>query len=94
MDYFESAYAALSTHDLPLGPQVEDLASVTLTRKEVSNALRNLDSHKATGPDDIPNIFFRNLSDQISAPLGMIFNRSIEAGVFPSQWKSSFVSNL
>ena len=66
------------------------MASVSLD--EVNPALKLLDLHKAVGPDGIHNSFLRSLADELTYPLWLIFSASLESGIFPSQWKSSYVT--
>lgn len=53
----------------------------------IFDLLLQLDTKKATGPDDIPNIFLRRYAEWISKFLVIIFNKSFCTGVVPSQWK-------
>ena len=46
---------------------------------------------QAFGPDGIPNTFLRNLADQLTDPMLLIFNKPLTDGIFPSQWRDSFV---
>ena len=54
---------------------------------EVKKILKSLNVNKATGPDGISNCLLKNTADV----LAKLFNFSLEAGVFPSDWKTSNV---
>ena len=49
--------------------------------------LSNLSKSKATGLDGISSRLLRERPDLISEYLTLIFNRSINAGIFPDEWK-------
>ena len=58
---------------------------------EVRKILKSLDVNKATGPDGISNFLLKNTADVLAKPPCKLFNYSLEAGVFPSDWKTSNV---
>lgn len=49
--------------------------------------LKNLDSNKGAGPDEIPPIFIKECASALVYPLMLIFKKSLVTGVFPSKWK-------
>ena len=49
--------------------------------------LSNLSKSKATGLDGISSRLLRECPDLISEYLTLIFNRSINTGIFPDEWK-------
>lgn len=71
---------------------VPDLCIGNITIYDVKVILRKLDQFKVSSPDGIPAIFYKNLSLSISLPLSILFNKSIQEGVFPSAWKTSNVT--
>ena len=54
---------------------------------------RMLDGLKATavGLDGIPSWFLRLGAPVFAAPLALLYNQSITAGVVPSQWKAAVI---
>ena len=46
------------------------------------------------GPDKIPSIILKELNEDLSLPLSIIFNKSLHAGVVPSEWKTAEVSAI
>lgn len=46
---------------------------------------------KGAGPDMIPNLVLKALSDVFVTPLNILFNSSLQAGTFPTEWKHSFI---
>ena len=49
---------------------------------------------KAPGPDKIPIMLIKDVTDLISQPLTMIFNSSLRKGVFPDIWKVAKVTPI
>ena len=53
-----------------------------------------LEVDKACGPDEFHPRLLKELVDEISTPLVMIFRKSLLDGVLPSDWKHANVSSL
>ncbi|CAG7711732.1 unnamed protein product, partial [Allacma fusca] len=53
---------------------------------ELNDAIANLSSGKAPGPDKIPNTVLKILPNNIRYSLLQIFNRSLLSGCSPTQW--------
>ena len=70
------------------------LTDLFLTKAAVREKLNNLDPNKATGPDGIPSIILKALSTELCSPLCVIFNKSIQEGQIPSDWKSAEVTAI
>ena len=51
-----------------------------------------MDPKKSTGPDGLSARFLKAFSNEISVSLCKIFNDSLKAGAFPSQWKQSHIT--
>lgn len=58
------------------------------------NGLRKLDVKKGAGPDQIPTSFLKEYADELSKPLLLLFNESMETGIFADCWKLSFLSPI
>ncbi|CAB3994070.1 Hypothetical predicted protein [Paramuricea clavata] len=67
-------------------PNIEEL-EITLSELEVFSALRALDPDKALGPDGIPSRILKETAQQIAPSLTLLFNKSINSGVVPDEWK-------
>ena len=65
-----------------------------ITRNEVLKALKNLDSKKSAGPDEIEPYFLKLAAEIIAGPLSYIFNLSLEQNIVPDVWKSALVVPL
>ena len=67
------------------------LSDMSFSIPEVKKILKSLNVNKATGPDGISIFLVKNTADVLAKPLCKLFNYSLEAGVFPSDWKTSNV---
>ena len=55
----------------------------------VTKLLKSLNIHKAAGPDGIvPRLLFK-FSEQLALPLTFLFNKSIESGRVPEDWRQA-----
>lgn len=69
--------------------------SVTFWRSlKVLQALQNLDLSKSSGPDEASQILLKNCAIWLSAPLQLIYNFSLSTRIFPSRWKSSYLTPI
>lgn len=97
--YFKSVY---DTYDGALTNQPTDvqfecdsnLCELNVSFDEVFKQLRSLDIKKGAGPDGIPNILLRNCAVGLCEPITHIFDKSVMSGVFPRQWKLSYISPI
>ena len=69
-----------------------ELSSIQLSEIEVVGVLRNLNSRKASGPDNIPNRLLIELADVIAPSLCEIFNMSLDLGVVLLIWKMANIT--
>ena len=79
-------------NDYPCTPHSLDKFSIT--EFEIFKILSKLDPSKATGPDGIGNKLLKESAISICEPLCKIFQRSLDAGIFPDMWKLASVTAL
>uniref|UniRef100_A0A0R3Q9H7 Reverse transcriptase domain-containing protein n=1 Tax=Brugia timori TaxID=42155 RepID=A0A0R3Q9H7_9BILA len=95
--FFQKIYTTFTEQDrdrdffefIPEFPMDINVNQVTV--HDILHALKKLDASKGAGPDDIPPVFLKNLAMELTAPLFWIFKISLETGIFPKAWKSSFL---
>jgi len=56
--------------------------------------LLSLNSDKGAGPDQIPPDMLKKCADTLAMPLLAIFNKSLKTGIFPSNWKKSYLTPI
>ena len=57
----------------------------------VRRACSRLKYSTSSGPDSIPAVVLKQCSDSLADPLSLLFNLSLQTGVFPQSWKRSFI---
>ena len=60
---------------------------ITLSVAGVESVLANLDTTKATDPDEISARLLKETAPVISTSLCSLYNKSLNQGVFPQEWK-------
>lgn len=68
------------------------ISDISFNFAYVQNVPNKLYANKAARPDEIPMMFYKNLSASLCLPLSMLFNKSLNERKYPSKWKISFVS--
>ena len=58
---------------------------------KVKKQLINLDTSKATGPDDIPALVLKMAAPELAKPLARLFQLCFDSGYMPAQWKCANV---
>jgi hypothetical protein len=62
-----------------------------ISEQEICDILLNLDTNKASGRDGISPKMLKSTAKTLCTPLCIIFNRSLQEGVFPDVWKTANV---
>ena len=68
-----------------------ELREITISKEEIEDVIKNLDCKKAKGPDNISHSLLKLVSYEISIPLEILFNKSLNEACFPSTWKLAHV---
>jgi len=76
------------------GQTIPTMPDITISSKGIEKLLKNLSPHKACGPDKIKPIIVKSLATEIAPILQVIFQKSLEEGSLPSQWKTAFVAPI
>jgi hypothetical protein len=95
--FFSSVFTQENLQNVP-DPEPEtinaEMKQVFVTQQQIRNKIRKLRKDAAPGPDGItPNILQR-LEDSVLAPLQIIFNRALETGDSPKDWKTGSVTPI
>ena len=100
-DHFASVYVKGSSPTLRLDfdtlPFAHSNISIGNFYVEISSVLDRLsgiDLNKGPGPDGLTAFFLKNCALPLSRPLWLIFNLSLSTGVFPKQWKHSYIKPI
>jgi hypothetical protein len=69
-----------------------DSGDINITNTGVEKLLKNLNPHKAAGPDNIRPMVLKELASEISPILSIIYNVSIKASEIPNDWRSAVIT--
>nr|CAI5837953.1 unnamed protein product [Callosobruchus analis] len=70
------------------------MAEVKFQHRDIRNVLQNLNTNKASGPDQIPAIVLKRCAVELTPILCKLFKVSYEQGVFPATWKIGCVQPI
>lgn len=70
------------------------IENLVITIEMVLTKLKQLKINKSCGPDEIHPRILLELCDFLSAPLAMIFNKTLEQGKMPTDWKNAYISPI
>lgn len=95
-EFFGSVYSSPSTTVSPESLELPVVFNSTLhnfyfTQSEIALKIKALDGRKGPGPDNIPPKFVKTCCKELLLPLYLIFNKSLETGMFPSRWKVAYI---
>ena len=71
-----------------------EMIAPNITQNQVIKKINELKADKAFGPAEIHPKLLKELVDIVSRPLTIIFNKSLEEGMVPSDWKHASVSPI
>lgn len=95
--HFRSVYSSnTATAQNPINQNLNSfdcdcIATLKFIEKNVLVKIKKIDIFNGAGPDSIPPVFVRRCAPIIALPLTLIFNNSLETGVFPEVWKRAKV---
>lgn len=70
------------------------MPNITVSLSGVLKLLKELKPHKAAGPDQLKPIVLQRLREVIAPVLQVIFQKSLDSGSVPNDWKSANVSPI
>jgi hypothetical protein len=70
------------------------MPDIHITRNGVEKLLSQLNPNKACGPDGLKPRILKELANEISPILCLIFNNSIDTGEVPTDWRTAYVSPI
>ena len=92
-DFFVSVFTIEDVSSIPERSSVTEanLDSIHVTAEMVNKKLRNLNPNKSPGHDGIHSYLLKQLADEISLPLSMLYNKSLSEGAH-SSWKKAVIT--
>ena len=92
-EVFNEYFATVFTNEVgSCMPEV--LTAIHVTEDIIRKKLMSIRTDKAPGVDELVPRFLAALSDEISVPLSIIYNRSLREGEVPNDWRDATVSPI
>ena len=94
--FFSTVFTEEDTNHLPTFDSITDAAvcNINITEAEVCKKLNNLKPFSAPGPDGIQAKLLKDFSGVLSGPLCKIFNKSMQEGIVPDDWRNAHVTPI
>ena len=90
--YTSIPYDPKMVRDIVEKPGPRGLDSISFSRENIKNAIKDLKNGSAPGPDGVPTILLKECAEQLSEPISLLWNKSLETGKIPAKLKSGIVS--
>ena len=90
--YFASEYDLADRHSSPPDLEVPNysmLESINISPDDVKQAIKQLKSNKAPGPNLIGPRLVKEASNELATPLSELYNLSLTTKTYPTPWKKS-----
>ena len=71
---------------------IPDITHLQVNQQGVFKIMNNLNTSKAMGPDNIPNIILKDCAAELSPGLTKIFQFSLDSGTLPADWRNANIS--
>lgn len=75
----------------PFSPH-NPMRDIDISVKGVEKLLKNLNPHKAAGPDQIRPIVLKNTSKELAPIVSKLFQKSLQSSTLPDIWKMANVA--
>ena len=72
----------------------QDICDIIFSDWELANAMQELSSNAAPGPDGFPAILLKRCSEALSPPLATIWRKSVSTGEIPEVCKSATIAPI
>ena len=93
--YFSSVFTLdknnLPVHEPLLADNVECRTNMLITPAMIVTKIQNLKDNKSPGIDGITPKLLKEIAEEISVPLAIMFNLSLREGTVPHEWKHANV---
>ena len=96
-EFFSSVFTDENLENIPEGTSVylgEYLNNFEITPEAVHEKLMKLNPGKTPGPDQWHPLFLRSIADLISLPLSILFQKSLQEGILPSEWSRACITAI
>ena len=77
--------------DIDLTPKLTD---IEFTTHNIQEAIKEMGTNAAAGPDQFPAILLKNCPEELSTPLHIFYRNSLDSGMIPTQLKSAKITPI
>ena len=91
LNHFYARFEANNTETCIRAPAVSEACVITLCAADVSKTFKQVNIHKAAGPDGLPGRVLRACADQLASVFTDIFNMSLTESVIPTCFKQTTI---
>ena len=93
---FCSVFTIEPDGELPEFPRrtQRDIGDIVITDDMISKKIKDLDTNKSFGPDEIHPLMLKELVEEIAEPLSRLMNMTLTEGTLPEDWKLAYVTPI
>lgn len=91
MDFFQQVYTKEDDRLEQVIECEEGIQDFKVSVETLPLLLNGLKPDKSPGPDGLHPMYMKEVVDEIATPLAMIFNRALETGELPIDWRTANV---
>ncbi len=96
-DFFSSVFTKEPEGQVPRLEEknvLHQMGILKTTVEAIEKVVLKLKTNKSPGPDGFHPMLLKNTAAAISKPLEILFNKSLETGTIPDEWKSARISAI
>ena len=96
VDYFSTVHTDYRGEVMPDMMDMTDkhIRDITVTPELVASKLEKLERYKSCGSDEVHSYVLREAAKAMAKPLALIFQKSLDEGTCPEEWKSANVTPI
>ena len=94
--YFNDVWSSYDGEEMPNMQMISEsqIRSIVISIEVVQSRLEKLNVHKSCGPDELHPYVLQGTAKELSLPLTIIFQKSLDEGRCPDDWKSANVTPI
>ena len=95
-NFFTSVFTLEDSSNIPSFPQrtPKTLSTLDISVDNMKNKLKQLNTSKSAGPDNMHPRLLKELAEVIALPLKLLFDKTLKEGKIPAAWKKAEVKPI
>ena len=96
VSYFSTVHTNYRGEEMPEMSDItnKQIKDIKITPELVEKKLKDLNPHKSCGADGVHSYVLRETAKSMSIPLALIYQKSLDEGVCPEEWKCANVTPI